>query len=110
MVVSSDPGSDLGKTQLEELCIAFTLLQNADEVQKFLQDLFTEREIANAAKRWCIVQRLFEGDIQQIAINGCQADKNTVSRANRTVVNGGTGVSKIIWQRLEAYKRGLESE
>jgi uncharacterized protein YerC len=108
MVVLTSSESESGKDQFEELFITVALLQDAGEARDFLGDIFTTKEIANAARRWCVIQRLIAGDTQVAAANTCHANKNTVSRANTAVIQQGARMSKIMRQRLENQRRGSE--
>jgi uncharacterized protein YerC len=82
---------------------AITLLQDGDEVRDFLLDLFTVSEIKNATKRWCIARVLFSGRRQVDARRKCNVDKNTASRAQRTIIEAGTGMSRIVYERLKSH-------
>lgn len=90
--------------QAEEFFLTVSLLQTPDEVRDFMFDIFTEAEVLRAAKRWCITQRLIEDNYIVSVTDACTANKNTVSRARRTIVRNGSGICHIIHKRLAEYK------
>jgi uncharacterized protein YerC len=90
--------------QAEDFFISVSLLKNADEVKDFMFDIFTEAEVLRAAKRWCITQRLIEDNGSASVIESCGANKNTVSRARRTIVKDGSGICRLIYERLSNFK------
>jgi uncharacterized protein YerC len=79
---------------------AFTYINNVDEARDFLIDLFTVGELQKAAKRWCVVGHLFEGKKQREASQLCGNDKNTATRVNTSILKLGTGMSRIIYDRM----------
>lgn len=102
MISSTEKGDS--QSQTEDLFISVSLLQNADEVKDFMFDIFTEAEVLRAAKRWCIAQRLIENGDNYSVVSSCGANKNTVSRARRTIVKDGSGICQIIYNRLSNHK------
>ena len=79
---------------------ALALLDNADEARDFLIDLFTVGELQKAAKRWCVVRRLLEDDTQREASRECETDKNTANRVHINILMLGTGMSQVIYERM----------
>ena len=81
---------------------AIAALPNPSDAQMFMLDLFTSEEIQNAAKRWCAVCSLYDGNTQEMTCTECETSKTTVSRARRNIIKSGSGITKTIYELLKA--------
>ena len=86
----------------EELYTAITLLRGTDEIQMFLHDLLSEKELHHASKRWCVTRQLLDQVIQSEARATCGCSKNMVTRTKRVIIDEGTGICSTIHQRMKA--------
>ena len=68
----------------DELYQAILLLENKDEVARFLKDLCTPQEIGAMAERWRVCKLLNNGDLSYREINQeCGASLATITRVAR---------------------------
>jgi TrpR-related protein YerC/YecD len=84
----------------QALYLAISMLKSPEEIRDFLRDVFTVEEIEHAAKRWCVVRGLLDGATHEVVRQDCTTSKATVSRANKTIVKFGTGISQTLYERL----------
>ncbi len=68
----------------DELYQAILLLENKNEVARFLKDLCTPQEIGAMAERWRVCKLLEHGDLSYREINqACGASLATITRVAR---------------------------
>ncbi len=58
-----------GAAELQDLCQAFLLLKDEEEVENFLKDLCTPQEIKALADRWRVCRILEAGELSYREIN-----------------------------------------
>ncbi len=74
------------KSEKKELFELFLLLNNADEVERFLNDLCTPQEIESMADRWKICKQLDKGELSYREINELTgASLATITRVARFI-------------------------
>ncbi|OGM00715.1 hypothetical protein A2480_04760 [Candidatus Uhrbacteria bacterium RIFOXYC2_FULL_47_19] len=100
--------NDKGK---EQLIKAILLLKNADETQRFLRDLMTEKEIKEFAKRLKAAEMLTEKIPYSTIEKETGLSSTTVARVAKWL-NGKGGGYKIIINKLHHHnsiqsRRGL---
>jgi len=85
---------------LKKLSKAFSILRNREEIEKFLDDILTAKEIKEISNRLRIARLLYrkKGSYQQIA-KMVKASTTTVTRTAR-VLNYGRSSLKTIFKRL----------
>ena len=85
-----------------ELFNIFLLLQNTDEVKRFLTDLCTPKEIKALKERWKVCKLLEQGDLSYRDINKItKASLTTIGRVARFLREEPHKGYKIILDRLK---------
>lgn len=97
-----DLGLAMDKYQNEScrlLFLAMLALKNEEECAAFLEDLMTQREIADIAQRLLVAKMLSEQAVYTKIVEETGASTATISRINRAY-NYGTGGYKTILNRV----------
>lgn len=81
---------------LFDLINAFVLMRTPVDSTLLLQDLFTETEIRNLAKRLRIAKLLISGRGQEEIVHELHCSYATVAKVNIWLANAGQGLRKII--------------
>lgn len=82
----------------EALAEAILTLETADDVQAFLRDVCTLRELTELASRWQIAQLLDQGLPQREIAERVGASTATVTRVNQWLHHG-TGGYRLVLDR-----------
>lgn len=90
--MANETGADL----VTELVATLAALRTPDEIEAFLRDLLSPRELLNCASRWQIVRQVAEGatyaDIQKLPLTGdTKVGGATILRARRALSNSHGG-------------------
>ncbi len=88
----SDPNAELYR--------AMTTLKSAEEFHKFFLDLCTQSELNAMEQRYDVAKMLHSGMIYNDILAKTSASSATVSRVNRSLMNG-EGAYALTFQRLE---------
>lgn len=83
-----------------ELYRAILLLQTPEEIYSFFQDLCTSAELNAIEQRYEVAKMLYNGMIYSDILAKTGASSATVSRVNRSLVNG-DGSYEQIFARLK---------
>ena len=86
-----------------ELYQAMLTLQTAEECYKFFSDLCTQTEMKAIEQRYEVAKMLSEGKIYNEILSETSASSATISRVNRSLLNG-EGAYRMVFQRLEEKK------
>lgn len=89
---------------IENLVAALLTLKNEKEGMQFLKDIFSEQDLERIPKRWQVIRLLLDGHTHRSIRKMTGASLYMISRANRAVVKGGTGIVKVVWERLDEEK------
>ena len=89
---SSDPGSELYK--------AILTLKTPEECYQFFLDLCTQAEMKAMEQRFDVAKMLRAGNIYHDILAETSASSATISRVNRSLLNG-TGGYEMFFTRLE---------
>ena len=89
---SSDPGSELYK--------AILTLKTPEECYQFFLDLCTQAEMKAMEQRFDVAKMLRAGNIYHDILEETSASSATISRVNRSLMNG-TGGYEMVFTRLE---------
>ena len=89
---SSDPGSELYK--------AILTLKTPEECYQFFLDLCTQAEMKAMEQRFDVAKMLRAGNIYHDILAETSASSATISRVNRSLLNG-TGGYERVFTRLE---------
>lgn len=79
---------------------ALLALKNEEECAAFLEDLMTQKEIADVAQRLLVAKMLSEQVVYSKIVEETGASTATISRINRAY-NYGTGGYRTILERVE---------
>jgi len=79
---------------------ALLSLKNEEECAAFLEDLMTQKEIADIAQRMLVAKLLSEQVVYSKIVEETGASTATISRINRSY-NYGTGGYRMILDRVE---------
>jgi len=102
MITNKQQNPDWIGEREEEFFKALATLSSSSDVQMFVTDLFTPEEIKNAAKRWCVVCSLYDGNTQALTLTKCESSKATVARARRNILKNGSGITKTVYELLKS--------
>ena len=89
---SSDPGSELYK--------AILTLKTPEECYQLFLDLCTQAEMKAMEQRFDVAKMLRAGNIYHDILEETSASSATISRVNRSLLNG-TGGYEMVFTRLE---------
>lgn len=90
-----------------DLINAFTLIRSPMDTALFLQDLLTEKEVRNLAKRLRIAKLILRGGTNDEIVNEMHCSMATISKVRMWLGNAGEGFRKVIQQlpkRRKVYK------
>ena len=82
---------------------AILSLENEEEVELFLEDLMTRKEISDAAQRMLVAKLLSEKVVYSKIAEETGASTATISRVNRSYQYG-TGAYRTVLERIEDKK------
>jgi len=91
---------DLHNPEMDQLCDAFLLLEDRDEVYRFLEDLCTVKELQAMSQRLEVAGLLQDEVTYQEIAERTGASTATISRVNRALTYGDEGYHMIL-ERLE---------
>ena len=83
---------------------AILSLKNEEEVELFLEDLMTRKEISDAAQRMLVAKLLSEKVVYSKIAEETGASTATISRVNRSYQYG-TGAYRKVLERIEDKKQ-----
>jgi TrpR-related protein YerC/YecD len=86
----------------KELVLAFSVLKNGKETTGFLHDVLSDTELAAVAMRWQVITLLLQGWTERKIQKETGASTYLISRANQSVVKRGTGIAKVVWERVKS--------
>ena len=88
----SDPDSEMYR--------AFLALRTPEECHAFLCDICTQAELSAIEQRYEVAKMLHAGMIYNDILAATNASSATISRVNRSLVNG-TGAYEMIFERMQ---------
>lgn len=83
-----------------EMYRAFLKLRTAEECHDFLCDLCTQAELDAIEQRYEVAKMLHSGMIYNDILAETNASSATISRVNRSLLNG-TGAYEMIFERMQ---------
>lgn len=86
--------------QNSELYRAFLALRTPEECHAFFCDICTQAELNAIEQRYEVAKMLHSGMIYNDILAKTNASSATISRVNRSLVNG-TGAYEMVFDRLE---------
>ncbi len=86
-----------------ELYRALTTLQTPEEFHRFFLDLCTQAELNAMEQRYEVAKMLHSGMIYNDILAATKASSATISRVNRSLVNG-EGAYELTFERLKEQK------
>ncbi len=95
-------------SNLEALYEAFSVLETAEEVSLFLQDLCTPQELVAIAQRYQIAKLLSEDCRYAEIVQKTGTSTATISRVNRSLSMVSSGGYAIVFDRLKQKKDAAE--
>jgi uncharacterized protein YerC len=90
-----------------DLINAFALMQSPADTALLLQDLLTEKEVRNLAKRLRIAKLILKGETNENIAREMHSSMATISKVRMWLENAGEGLRRVIKQlpkRQETYK------
>ncbi len=87
-----------------DLINAFALVRNPVDAALLMQDLLTETEVRNLAKRLRITKLLLEGKTHEEIVQELHCSFATITKVGVWLANAGQGVTKIIKKLPERSK------
>lgn len=97
---------DLG---VEDLFEAVLCLENLEECYRFFEDLCTVQELKALCQRLQVAQMLSERHVYTDIVKETGASTATISRVNRSLLNGQDGYS-VVFDRMKQAKKKKEAE
>ena len=88
---------------------AILSLKNEEEVELFLEDLMTRKEISDAAQRMLVAKLLSEKVVYSKIAEETGASTATISRVNRSFQYG-TGAYRTVLERIMEDKKQEEKK
>ncbi len=88
--------------QTRELCRAILSLRDIDELELFLSDAFTVKEILEISQRVAVARMLHEGCVYTEIAQKTGASTATISRVNKCLQYGDGGYNLIL-SRMEQH-------
>ena len=82
------------------LCKALSMLDDENEVHKFLEDLCTPQEIDAMSRRLMVAVMLKKGDVYTKIVDETSASTATISRVNKTLTYQSAGGYNIILDKI----------
>ena len=80
----------------KRLIKVFSLLKNENDIEKFINDLCTIKEIKDMSKRLLCAVKLINGEVYQDIIDETGISSATLSRINQCIKYGDGGYKKAI--------------
>ena len=97
------------KESLADLYRAITMIENKDEMEAFLTDLCTIKELQDMAQRLCAAKMLKNGENYLNIAAEIGISTATISRVSRAL-NYGTGGYDMVLEKLKENAKGPEEE
>ena len=94
---------------LKDLYEAFAVLESAEEIEMFMQDLCTPQELVAIAQRYQIAKLLSEDCRYAEIVERTGTSTATISRVNRSLSMVSSGGYAVVFDRLKK-KSGDQSE
>jgi TrpR-related protein YerC/YecD len=91
----------IDEKNLKDLYEAFSLLETAEEVSMFMQDLCTPQELVAIAQRYQIAKLLSEEHKYAEIVEMTGTSTATISRVNRSLSMVSSGGYAIVFDRLK---------
>ena len=91
----------MDEANLKDLYEAFSVLETAEEVSQFMQDLCTPQELVAIAQRYQIAKLLSENRRYAEIVEMTGTSTATISRVNRSLSMVSSGGYAIVFDRLQ---------
>lgn len=98
----------MDKEQLKDLYEAFLVLESAEEVERFMQDLCTPQELMTIAQRYQIAKLLSEDCRYADIVEKTGTSTATISRVNRSLSMISSGGYEVVFDRLKKLREGSD--
>lgn len=93
MSIKKDPWN---QTDAQALLDALLLLKNQEELQYFLRDLLTEKEIAEFSLRWKVAKMLNQGIPYTTIVEETGMSSTTIARVQKWLTAGAGGYRLVL--------------
>lgn len=90
---------EASEADIEALCEAVAALETKQEARAYLEDVLSERELADLSQRWQVARLLSEGESYVEVSAKTGASSTTVSRVSKCLRKGAGGY-RLILKRL----------
>lgn len=81
-----------------ELANFFAKIDNAGEIKQLMSELFTERELADVALRWQLLQDLYNGETQRAIANKHKISLCKITRGSKILKKEDSIILRILKQ------------
>ena len=98
----------MDQTNLKDLYKAFSVLETAEEIEMFMQDLCTPQELVAIAQRYQIAKLLSEDCRYAEIVEKTGTSTATISRVNRSLSMVSSGGYAIVFDRLKKQEDSAE--
>lgn len=98
----------MDQTNLKDLYKAFSVLETAEEIEMFMQDLCTPQELVAIAQRYQIAKLLSENRRYAEIVEETGTSTATISRVNRSLSMVSSGGYAIVFDRLKKQEDSAE--
>ena len=96
------PGNRIGKKEKnEDFYKAILLLKDEEECYSFFQDLCTNSELRSMEQRYEVATLLNDGMLYSDILEKTGASSATISRVNRSLLNGAGGYENVLERMKE---------
>ena len=96
------PGNRIGKKQKnEDLYKAILLLKDEEECYSFFRDVCTIAELRAMEQRFEVARMLTQGKVYSEILERTGASSATISRVNRSLLNGAGGYENVLERMKE---------
>ncbi len=96
------------KERVKEMYEAILELETLEECEQFFEDLCSATEISSMEQRFAVADLLLQNTVYLDILEKTKASTATISRVNRSMLNGGTGCMEKIIRRLKDKKALLQ--
>ena len=100
------PGNRIGKKEKnEDFYKAILLLKDEEECYSFFQDLCTISELRSMEQRYEVATLLNDGMLYSDILEKTGASSATISRVNRSLLNGAGGYENVLERMKEQEEK-----
>lgn len=98
------------KDRVKALYEAILELQTVEECEHFFEDLCSATELSAMEQRYAVADLLMRHTVYLDIMEKTKASTATISRVNRSMLNGGTGIMPEIIERVYTKKNQKDEQ